>query len=216
MFNKYYNNSCKHKYMESEIKKQKISILKLLWSIFFSQGEISFVVDDIKYYRNIDIDEHDPTPFMKRLIFKWCKYNITKLNNKSTRIYDYDMQQIKDALSKSLNKNTIFKCSINSLYLINSGIDWKVFSKANITLQRNIGHRYKIEEFKYDLKDLPEGFDGILNSYQYKYTGEKCIVELTLPLDIEYMITKTKTFAFIMGMQKKLDDDMLYLIVNKC
>lgn len=216
MFNKYYNNSCKHKYMESEIKKQKISILKLLWTIFFSQGEISFVVDDIKYYRTIEIDDNDPTPFMKRLIFKWSKYNINdnKFYDKSTRIYD--MQQIKDALSKSLNKNTIFKCSINSLYLINSEIDWKVFSKANITLQKNIGHRYKIEEFKYDLKNLPEGFDGILNSYQYQYTREKCIVELTLPLDIEYMITKTKTFAFVIGMQKKLDDDMLYLIVNKC
>jgi hypothetical protein len=213
--------------MESEINKQKISILKLLWSIFFLQGEISLVVDDVKYYRTIEIDENDPTPFMKRLIFKWYKYNIkdNKFYDKSTRIYDYDMQQIKDALSKSLNKNTTFKCSINSLYLIDKEIDWKVFLKANITLQRNMGHRHKIEEFKYNLKDLPEGFNGILNSNQYKYTGEKCIVELTLPLDINYMVTKTKAFALIMGSHKRLgeksevlslDDDMLYLIVSKC
>jgi hypothetical protein len=215
--------------MKNEINKEKIAILKSLWTcLFLNSSNIKFLVDDMIYYSKVEEDPNDPHNIrtkdmmftFKKNIIVWYKRNINK-NQSYIEVNRLSKQELKDELSKSLNKNTTLKCKIYNKYLLNPecNIDWKVFSQANITLYKYTGHGYKIEKFNYDLKDLPTGFTGLLKSYN----SEPCDIELTLPLDIDYIITKTKGFAFLSGTHKRLgeksevsslDDDVLSLIMK--
>lgn len=200
--------------IKSEINRHKLIILKLIWTCLFLQ-EVEFNVDNDTIYHRI-FEEDIPKTYMfipNKIIPVW--YECYNNYNKKQKL---SQQKVKDILSKSLKTNTTLKCKLSSLYLLNCNIDWKVFSQANITLYGTNGRR-TLSEFRYNLKDLPCGFNSILKTY----TNYRCYLELMLPLDINYMVTKTNFFAFVMGTHKRLgsessvsllDTDILPLILS--
>ena len=196
------------------INKAKVKILKLLWMVI-SKGGFTFTSGDVTIY--------------KIITGKTTSRTIIKNNKEKTCVEAgvgvKDVQKIVCELSKTFDTTieTTIECTIDSGYLIDSKIDWKVFSTANITCCRNMGRKHP-EEFQKDLKNSSGELDGIFDQYQFINSDNLSTLKITLPLDIDY-ISSIAILPFIMGTHERLgtgsfvsllDKDMLSLIVNQC
>ena len=126
---------------------------------------------------------------------------------------------VKEEFKKCIRKDTIFKYKLSSFEFKKRNIDWKVFSKASISLYDSNLDCYKdiCVNKKYYFKSLPNDFNNILEEYIWE-------IELNTSLDIDYINMK-KVFNFALGSHKRLGEvsivsllnyDIIQLIINKC
>jgi hypothetical protein len=197
------------------INKAKANILKLLW-IVISKGGFTFTSGDVTISKNITGKTTSSTV---------CLVNTGSKDNICIEvgIGSKDVQKIVSELSKTFDKKTTIECKIDSGYLIDSKIDWKVFTAVNITCYRNMGRKHP-EEFQKDLKNSSGELDGFFDQYQFRNSDSLSTLKITLPLDIKY-ISSGIILPFIMGTHERLgtgslvsllDKDMLFLIVSQC
>jgi hypothetical protein len=159
--------------------------------------------------------------------YKKCKsYLIHKgyiFTPKINVLVDNNSKLVKEEFIGSINENTTLTYLLDSSNFLNCKIDWKVFSKASISLYdfncnsvycKNNCNRKQYNCNKkispdytfftkecgkkiYDLKSLPDDFSDILNE------SKECMwqIELNTLLDIDYIdyINTTKIFTFATG-----------------
>jgi hypothetical protein len=197
------------------LNKAKPDILKSLWMGLMSKGGYIFSSGDDTVSKQITYKNNC------RIFIKDNKDNTCK----EVGIGVKDVQEILSKLSKTFNiaTETTIECTIDSGYLIDSTIDWNVFTAANITCYRNMGRKHP-EEFKKDLKNSSGKLDGFFDQYQFRNSDSLSTVKITLPLDMDY-ISSSIILPFIMGTHKRLgtrslvsslDKDTLSLIVSQC
>jgi hypothetical protein len=168
--------------------KAKQEILKSLWNII-SKGGFSFTSGDVTIHK---------------IITGKTTYR-TLIENKKEKtcielgVGTKDVQKIVCELSKTFDTDTktTIECKIDSGYLIDSKIDWKVFTAANITCYRNMGRKHP-EEFQKDLKKSSGELDGFFDQYQFRNSDNLSTLKITLPLDMDY-ISSGIILPFIMG-----------------
>jgi hypothetical protein len=130
--------------------------------------------------------------------YYWCISNSSSIThflhnggNIDTRIWYIDRQnvdtiEVKKSFTKTLFKKTVLNCVLpnttntycNDEFI--QSIDWKIFTEAKLKIMKSMGSK-QIEE-EYDLKKEKEDI-RIYNS--------QCTIILTLPLDINYLASKT-------------------------
>ena len=197
------------------INKAKADILKLLWMVI-SKGGFTFTSGDVIINREIKSKTTSETV---------CHVKTGSRDNICIKvgIGSKDVQKIVSELSKTFDKKTTIECTIDSGYLIDSEINWKVFTAANITCYRNMGRKHP-EEFQKDLKNSSGELYGFFDQYQFRNSDNLSTLKITLPLDIDY-ISSIIILPFIMGTHERLgtgsfisllDKDTLSLIVNQC
>lgn len=200
------------------INKAKADILKSLWMVI-SKGEFSFKSPDFTIYKILTRKNKYST-----LIRNDKDYSSSIVVGAGVEIGVKDVQKIICELSKIFDTETTILCRIDSGKLIDSNIDWKVFTAANMICYRNMGRKHP-EEFTYDLKNSSGELNGIFDQYQLRNSHNFSHLKIALPLDIDYIIHNIIILPFIMGTHERLgtgslvsllDKDTLSLIVSQC
>jgi hypothetical protein len=218
------------------LNKAKADILKSLWMVI-SKGELSFKSPDFTIYKIltkknkystvclVNTDSRD-SPYRAdcTLIRNDKHYSSSIVVGAGVEIGVKDLQKIVCELSKIFDTETTILCRIDSGKLIDSNIDWKVFTAANMVCYLNMGLEHP-EEFTYDLKNSSGKLDGIFDQYQLRNSHNFSHLRIALPLDIDYIIHNIIILPFIMGAHERLgtgslvsllDKDTLSLIVSQC
>ena len=100
---------------------------------------------------------------------------------------DVDTKEVQTAFSKTFFEKVVLNCALLDYPYGNDefiqSIDWKIFTEAKLKIMKSMGSK-QIEE-EYDLKNEKKENEDI------RIYNLQCTIILTLPLDINYLASKT-------------------------
>ena len=150
------------KYLK-EYKEQLIKIWFILMSFSFNGND---------YYRSNQFSGN-ARPDINSVIWK---------KNQFMRVVD--TKEVQTTFSKTFFEKVVLNCALLDYPYGNDefiqSIDWKIFTEAKLKIMKSMGSK-QIEE-EYDLKKEKEDI---------RIYDSQCTIILTLPLDINYLASKT-------------------------